>query len=73
VIASLGAGVNTTRLAQAACGKDNVADPQCVDTLLLALTPSSYSANNTAETPGRVALISPAQVLAHGKRCACVQ
>jgi hypothetical protein len=60
VIDNLGAGVNTTRLAQAACGKDNIADPQCVDALLLALTPSSYSSNDTAVTRGSLALISPA-------------
>ncbi|WIA14374.1 hypothetical protein OEZ85_002903 [Tetradesmus obliquus] len=61
VVANLGAGINVTQLAQAACNTTNVADPSCEDVLLLALTPARYSSNNTADTSGRRALISPAQ------------
>jgi hypothetical protein len=63
-VGNLGAGVNSTQIARAACGKADVADPQCIDTLLLALTPDAYSSNNTADTPGGRAFISPAQVRA---------
>jgi hypothetical protein len=41
---------------------DSITDPECADVLLLALTPAAYSSNNTADTPGRRAFISPAQV-----------
>ncbi|WIA24077.1 hypothetical protein OEZ85_013685 [Tetradesmus obliquus] len=66
-IANLGAGANTEQIAKAACGKlelfgkDNVPDAECVDVLLLALTPDAYTSNNTADTPGGKAFISPAQ------------
>lgn len=63
-MAALPAGATTKQIAQAACRKDNLADLQCADVLLLALTPASYSSNNTADTPGRRAFISPAQVRA---------
>ncbi|WIA34729.1 hypothetical protein OEZ86_013039 [Tetradesmus obliquus] len=33
----------------------------CADVLLLVLTPPTYSSNNTADTPGGRAFISPAQ------------
>jgi hypothetical protein len=59
---NLGAGANLTQVAQAACGKDSATDPGCADVLLLALTPASYSSNNTADTFGQRAFISPAQV-----------
>jgi hypothetical protein len=36
--------------------------PECIDVLLLALTPANYSSNSTADTPRRHAFISPAQV-----------
>jgi hypothetical protein len=62
VLANLGAGANMRQIAQAACNKNNITDPDCVDVLLLALTPASYSSNNTADTPGRRAFIGPAQV-----------
>jgi hypothetical protein len=62
VVANLGAGVNIKQLAQAACNTMNVADPSCEDVLLLALTHAKYSSNTTANTPGRRAFISPAQV-----------
>jgi hypothetical protein len=52
------------QIARAACGKADVADPQCINTLLLLLTPDAYSSNNTADTPGGRAFISPAQVTA---------
>ncbi|WIA14333.1 hypothetical protein OEZ85_002863 [Tetradesmus obliquus] len=61
VVANLGAGVNITQLAQAACNTANVADPSCEDVLLLALTPAKYSSNSTADTPGCRTFISPAQ------------
>jgi hypothetical protein len=50
------------QIAQAACGRDSITDAECADVLLLALTPAAYSSNNTADTPGRRAFISPAQV-----------
>jgi hypothetical protein len=52
----------------AECGGDleSLANPSCSDMLLLALTPGKYSSNNTADTPGRRAFISPAQVGASG-------
>jgi hypothetical protein len=53
---------NTEQIARAACGKADVADPQCIDVLLLLLTPDAYNSNNTADTPGGRAFISPAQV-----------
>jgi hypothetical protein len=58
----LGAGATLQEIAREACGKDDITDAQCVDVLLLLLTPASYSSNNTADTPGRRAFISPAQV-----------
>jgi hypothetical protein len=61
-VATLGAAANTTEVAQKACGKDIITDPECADVLLLALTPSSYSSNSTTDTPGRRAFISTAQV-----------
>jgi hypothetical protein len=64
IVANLGAGANLTQLAQAACGKVDVTDPNCAEVLLLLLlTPAAYSANSTADTPGRRAYISPAQVI----------
>jgi hypothetical protein len=61
-VVSLGAAANTTQIAQTACGKDSIVDPDCADVLLQALPPAAYSSNNTADTPGRRAFISPAQV-----------
>jgi hypothetical protein len=66
-VANLGAEVDARELAQKACNKNNLADPQCVDTLLLALTPAAYSSNNRA--PGGRAFISPAQVRLTGQHC----
>jgi hypothetical protein len=57
---------------QASCARAGIADTSCEDVLLLALTPSAYSSNDTADTPGSQAFISPAQVrLSHntGGRC----
>lgn len=62
MLSNLGAGMSSAQIAQAACNTSNILDADCTDVLLLALTPASYSPNNTADTPGRVALISPAQV-----------
>jgi hypothetical protein len=59
----MGAGANLTQVAQAACGKGDVTDPDCAEVLLLLLTPAAYSANSTTDTPGRRAYISPAQVI----------
>jgi hypothetical protein len=50
------------QLAQRLCRRDDITGPICADALLLALTPAFYSSNNTADTPGRRAFISPAQV-----------
>jgi hypothetical protein len=61
LLKTLGAGANATQLAQAACDKPDVSDPECADVLLLALTPAAYLSNNTADTPGRRSYISPAQ------------
>lgn len=61
-VRNLGAGSNATQIARAACSKDNILDSECIDVLLLALTPSSYSSNDTRDTPGRRSCISPAQV-----------
>jgi hypothetical protein len=63
-VRNLGSTANpdATQIARAACGKDSITDPECADVLLLALTPAAYSSNNTADTPGRRAFISPAQV-----------
>jgi hypothetical protein len=58
----MGAGVNKTQIAQVACGQNDITSPECSDVLLLALTPAAYSSNSTADTPGRRAYISPAQV-----------
>jgi hypothetical protein len=62
VLANLGADATLQELAQAACGTDDIADQECVDVLLLTLTPAAYSSNSTADTPGRRAFVSPAQV-----------
>lgn len=70
VLSNLGAGMSSAQIAQAACNTSNILDADCTDVLLLALTPASYSSNNTADTPGRVALISPAQK--QGDCSACV-
>jgi hypothetical protein len=56
------AGATPQQIAQAVCRKDDLTDPACADALLLGLTPSAYSSNSTADTPGRRAFISPAQV-----------
>uniref|UniRef100_A0A383W070 Peptidase C1A papain C-terminal domain-containing protein n=1 Tax=Tetradesmus obliquus TaxID=3088 RepID=A0A383W070_TETOB len=70
ILGNLGAGLNLTQIAQAACGVKDITDPECVDVLLLALTPSAYSSNNPADTPGRRGSVSPAQ---NQDRCfACV-
>jgi hypothetical protein len=63
-VRSLGSTANpdVAQIAREACGKDSITDPACTDVLLLTLTPAAYSSNNTADTPGRRAFISPAQV-----------
>jgi hypothetical protein len=61
-VRSLGADVTSEQIAHAACNKTNIADPACIDVLLLTLTPAAYSSNNTADTPGGRAFVSPAQV-----------
>jgi hypothetical protein len=58
----MGAVSGTEEIARAACNNTNVMDSQCIDVLLLLLTPEAYSSNKTADTPGRRAFISPAQV-----------
>lgn len=64
LVKSLGArgpnAVSMTDLALAACDSSSIG-PECVDVLLLALTPAEYSSNDTADTPEGNALISPAQ------------
>lgn len=54
-----------------ACANSNIAitrpDKNCTDALLLALTPAKYSLNNTADTSGSRAFISPAQVRGLGQ------
>lgn len=70
LLGNLGAGLSLTQIAQAACGVKDTTDLDCVDVLLLALTPSAYSSNNTADTPGRNAFISPAQT--QGTCLSCV-
>jgi hypothetical protein len=62
ILKTLGAGLSPTQIARAVCGVPNILDPECIDVLLLGLTPASYSSNNTADTPGGYAFISPAQV-----------
>jgi hypothetical protein len=62
ILKNLGAGLSATQIAQAVCGVPNILDPNCIDVLLLALTPAAYSSNNTADTPAGYAFISPAQV-----------
>ncbi|WIA37777.1 hypothetical protein OEZ86_014646 [Tetradesmus obliquus] len=57
----LGASTNATQIIRAACNTSNILDSACIDVLLLALTPPSYSSNNTLDTPLRRAFISPAQ------------
>jgi hypothetical protein len=61
-VQNLGAGSNATQIAQVACDSTNILDEKCTDVLLLALTPTSYSSNSSADTHGRRFLISPAQV-----------
>jgi hypothetical protein len=55
-------GASPEQVARAVCGKNDLSGQNCTDPLLLALTPSSYSSNSTADTPGGRAFISPAQV-----------
>jgi hypothetical protein len=66
ILRTLGAGSNATRIVQAACDTAGMSDPECIDVLLLDLTPASYSSNDSAVTPGRRFLISPAQVSTAG-------
>ncbi|WIA18232.1 hypothetical protein OEZ85_009701 [Tetradesmus obliquus] len=70
LLKNLGAGTNATQIARAACSSDNILDPECVDVLLLALTPSSYSSNETRDTFGWRPYISPAQD--QGRCSSCV-
>lgn len=65
----LGASTNATQIIRAACNTSNILDSACIDVLLLALTPPSYSSNNTLDTPLRRAFISPAQVSAREDLC----
>jgi hypothetical protein len=44
------------------CAAADVSAESYEETLLLVLTPPSYSSNNTADIPGGHAFISPAQV-----------
>jgi hypothetical protein len=60
-LGATGAVVTDKELSLAACGSDNVEDPKCLDIVLQALTPAAYSSNNSADTPGGRAFISPAQ------------
>lgn len=62
MLANLGAGMNTSQIAHEACNTTDILERDCIDVLLLSLTPAAYSSNNTADTPGGLALISPAQV-----------
>lgn len=61
ILRNMGAVSGTEEIARAACNNTNVMDSQCIDVLLLLLTPEAYSSNKTADTPGRRAFISPAQ------------
>uniref|UniRef100_A0A383W290 Peptidase C1A papain C-terminal domain-containing protein n=1 Tax=Tetradesmus obliquus TaxID=3088 RepID=A0A383W290_TETOB len=70
ILQNLGAGTNATQIARAACSSDDILDPECIDVLLLALTPSSYSSNETRDTPGRRSFIGPAQD--QGRCSSCV-
>uniref|UniRef100_A0A383V630 Peptidase C1A papain C-terminal domain-containing protein n=1 Tax=Tetradesmus obliquus TaxID=3088 RepID=A0A383V630_TETOB len=70
VLANLGAGMNTSQIAHEACNTTDILERDCIDVLLLSLTPAAYSSNNTADTPGGLALISPAQK--QGDCAACV-
>jgi hypothetical protein len=76
LVKSLGAkgpnAVSVTDLALAACDSSSIG-PECVDVLLLALTPAKYSSNDTTDTPGGNALISPAQVSCKFDLCALLQ
>jgi hypothetical protein len=73
---NLGAATEA-EVAQKVCGQATIAGADCLNWLLLGLTPAAYSSNNTADTPGRRAFISPAQVqitatlvpLAHVQAC----
>jgi hypothetical protein len=62
VLRNLGAGATLQEIVREACGNEDITNAECVDVLLLLLTPASYSSNNTADTPGRRAFVSPAQV-----------
>jgi C1A family cysteine protease len=62
--------ITDQQLSLQGCNTDSVESKDCLDVLLLALTPSSYSSNNTRDTPSRRALISPAQN--QGSCSACV-
>jgi hypothetical protein len=61
ILRNLGASTET-EVAQRVCGLDAIGGADCLNLLLLGLTPGAYSSNNTADTPGRRAFISPAQV-----------
>jgi hypothetical protein len=61
ILRNLGASTEA-EVAQAVCGQDAIAGADCLNLLLLGLTPAAYSSNNTADTPRRRAFISPAQV-----------
>lgn len=65
-----GKDVTDKQLSIQGCKTESVTDKECLDVLLLALTPAHYSSNNTRDTPGRRALISPAQD--QGECSACV-
>jgi C1A family cysteine protease len=65
-----GTDITDQQLSVQGCGTAVVTDPDCFNVLLLVLTPASYSSNNTKDTPGRLAFISPAQD--QGKCSACV-
>jgi hypothetical protein len=70
-----GPGVTTEQLMQelrASCAAADVSAESCEDALLLVLTPESYSSNNTADTPGGNAFISPAQVGAEHAHGMCL-
>jgi hypothetical protein len=61
-VANLGTPMSVEELARAACNESDVYGLECFEGLLLSLTPTKYSANARADTPGGRAMIRPAQV-----------
>ncbi|WIA36837.1 hypothetical protein OEZ86_008091 [Tetradesmus obliquus] len=58
---NLGSPLSVKELAQRACGRDDVNEPDCIEGLWLMILPDSYNSNSTADTPGGNRLVRPAQ------------